>query len=74
MFIPPSVCCLHLSKGSAANYQNLLLFRALQASLTVVFMTLALFFASGMYEEKIRYAHRYVSLFHSAQVFVFSDS
>ena len=31
--------------------------RALQATLAVVFITLALFFASGMYEEKIRYAH-----------------
>ena len=34
--------------------------RALQATMAVVFITLALFFASGMYEEKIRYAHRYV--------------
>lgn len=34
--------------------------RALQATLAVVFITLALFFASGMYEEKIRYAHSFV--------------
>jgi hypothetical protein len=32
--------------------------RAVQASIAVVVITLVLFFASGMYEEKIRYAHR----------------
>lgn len=54
MFMPPESSheCFKLM------YQNPFLLRALQASLTVVFMTLALFFASGMYEEKIRYAHR----------------
>ena len=31
--------------------------RAVQASIAVVVITLVLFFASGMYEEKIRYAH-----------------
>lgn len=35
--------------------------RLLQATLAVVLITLVLFFASGMYEEKIRYAHRYVT-------------
>jgi len=35
--------------------------RALQATLVVVFITLTLFFASGMYDEKIRYAHRSVA-------------
>lgn len=37
--------------------QNIYLLRGLQAVTVVVFITLALFFASGMYEEKIRYAH-----------------
>lgn len=40
--------------------QNLLTMRAVQASIAVVVITLVLFFASGMYEEKIRYAHRCV--------------
>ncbi|WVQ95760.1 hypothetical protein IAU59_002859 [Kwoniella sp. CBS 9459] len=35
--------------------------RALQASVAVLFITLALFFASGMYQEKIRYAHSYIN-------------
>ena len=34
------------------------MYRITEASLAVVLITLALFFASGMYEEKIRYAHR----------------
>lgn len=34
--------------------------RALEASVAVVSITLVLFFASGMYEEKIRYATRWV--------------
>lgn len=38
--------------------ENIVLLRGLQASVAVVFITLALFFASGMYDEKIRYAHR----------------
>lgn len=38
--------------------ENWVLLRGLQASVMVVFITLALFFASGMYDEKIRYAHR----------------
>jgi hypothetical protein len=61
MFIPPRVSYLRYLEDRrtvGADKQNPLLLRALQASLTVVFMTLALFFASGMYEEKIRYAHR----------------
>ncbi|KAK8850321.1 hypothetical protein IAR55_004238 [Kwoniella newhampshirensis] len=41
--------------------QNLFKMRALQASAAVVFITLALFFASGMYEEKIRYATSYIN-------------
>ncbi|WWD20504.1 hypothetical protein CI109_104980 [Kwoniella shandongensis] len=41
--------------------QNLFKMRALQASVAVVFITLALFFASGMYEEKIRYATSYIN-------------
>ncbi|ODN78280.1 hypothetical protein L202_03927 [Cryptococcus amylolentus CBS 6039] len=40
---------------------NTLLLRALQASVAVVSITLVLFFASGMYEEKIRYAHSYIN-------------
>jgi hypothetical protein len=35
----------------------MVLLRGLQAVTVVVFITLALFFASGMYDEKIRYAH-----------------
>ncbi|WWC72422.1 uncharacterized protein I206_106384 [Kwoniella pini CBS 10737] len=35
--------------------------RALQASMAVVSVTLVLFFASGMYEEKIKYAHSYIN-------------
>ncbi|WVW81029.1 hypothetical protein I302_103020 [Kwoniella bestiolae CBS 10118] len=35
--------------------------RALQASLAVVSVTLVLFFASGMYEEKIKYAQSYIT-------------
>ncbi|RSH78351.1 uncharacterized protein EHS24_002074 [Apiotrichum porosum] len=41
--------------------ENLVLLRGLQAAVAVVFITLALFFASGMHEEKIRYAHAYVN-------------
>ncbi|GFZ48356.1 hypothetical protein JCM24511_06104 [Saitozyma sp. JCM 24511] len=41
--------------------QTLLLLRALQGSLAVVLITLALFFASGMYEEKVRYARSYIT-------------
>ncbi|WVQ79474.1 hypothetical protein IAT38_001573 [Cryptococcus sp. DSM 104549] len=41
--------------------ENLLRMRALQASVAVVLITLVLFFASGMYEEKIRYAHSYIN-------------
>ncbi|OCF34473.1 hypothetical protein I316_03988 [Kwoniella heveanensis BCC8398] len=40
---------------------SLLKLRALQASVAVLFITLALFFASGMYQEKIRYAHSYIN-------------
>ncbi|ORX41234.1 Spo7-like protein-domain-containing protein [Kockovaella imperatae] len=40
---------------------TMLSLRALQATVAVVFITLALFFASGMYEEKIRYAHSYIN-------------
>ncbi|KAL7424016.1 hypothetical protein Q5752_001601 [Cryptotrichosporon argae] len=40
---------------------NIVLLRGLQAAIAVVSITLALFFASGMYEEKIRYAHSYVN-------------
>lgn len=43
--------------GSIADLQNIVLLRGLQAAVAVVFITLALFFASGMHEEKIRYAH-----------------
>ncbi|WWC92145.1 uncharacterized protein L201_007099 [Kwoniella dendrophila CBS 6074] len=35
--------------------------RALQATVAVVSVTLVLFFASGMYEEKIKYAHSYIN-------------
>ncbi|ORY35912.1 hypothetical protein BCR39DRAFT_556037 [Naematelia encephala] len=41
--------------------QDLLTVRALQVMLAVVIITLVLFFASGMYEEKIRYAHSYIN-------------
>ena len=36
--------------------------------LLVSVMTLVLFFASGMYSEKIGYANRYVSFLHAAAV------
>lgn len=35
--------------------------RGLQAAVAVVGITLTLFFASGMHEEKIRYAHSYIN-------------
>ncbi|WVR08398.1 hypothetical protein IAU60_005453 [Kwoniella sp. DSM 27419] len=40
---------------------NMIKLRALQAGVAVTLITLALFFASGMYEEKIRYAHSYIN-------------
>jgi hypothetical protein len=45
---------------SLMDHQSAMAMRAVQASIAVVVITLFLFFASGMYEEKIRYAHSYV--------------
>ncbi|WVO23339.1 uncharacterized protein IAS62_004689 [Cryptococcus decagattii] len=41
--------------------ESILMLRALEASVAVVSITLVLFFASGMYEEKIRYATSYIN-------------
>jgi hypothetical protein len=57
------LCARNLERS--AHVQSLLTMRAVQASIAVVVITLVLFFASGMYEEKIRYAHRCVRCSHS---------
>lgn len=44
---------------TTANSQRRFSYRVLQATSAFVLITLFLFFASGMYEEKIRYAHRW---------------
>ncbi|BEI93719.1 uncharacterized protein CcaverHIS019_0601780 [Cutaneotrichosporon cavernicola] len=41
--------------------ENIVSLRALQAALAVVGITLTLFFASGMHDDKIRYAHAYIT-------------
>ncbi|GMK58323.1 hypothetical protein CspeluHIS016_0503550 [Cutaneotrichosporon spelunceum] len=41
--------------------ENMVLLRALQATLAVVGITLTLFFASGMHDDKIRYAQAYIT-------------
>ncbi|RSH82195.1 hypothetical protein EHS25_006128 [Saitozyma podzolica] len=62
--LPLVLCPRHGRHGTPTRPgapQTLLLLRALQGSLAVVLITLALFFASGMYEEKVRYARSYIT-------------
>jgi hypothetical protein len=65
MRLPPTVSqsLYHVQDESLMPEKVLLVLRALQATFAVVLITLVLFFASGMYDEKIRYAHRYFSPF-----------
>ncbi|CAK9779467.1 hypothetical protein CC85DRAFT_330751 [Cutaneotrichosporon oleaginosum] len=52
------LCAYHLL---ARRPDNIIALRALQVALAVVGITLTLFFASGMHDDKIRYAHSYIT-------------